>query len=68
MSVTLPSLPSADMVVLALTFFLAGLSVPTRYGIERMEGFGRAMASKLPYEPPPGEDEETAMEEAVEES
>ena len=64
---TLPTgaLPSAEIVALALLFLLAGMTVPTRYGIERLEGFGRAVASKLPYKAPPGQDEQTAMQEAV---
>ncbi|WP_336001459.1 hypothetical protein [Halorientalis halophila] len=59
------ALPSPEMVAVALLFFLAGMTVPTRYGIERLEGFGRIMAAKLPYKAPPGQDAETAMQEAV---
>ncbi|WP_240940646.1 hypothetical protein [Haloarcula argentinensis] len=41
------------------------MAVPTRYGMERIEGFGRFVAAKLPYKPRPGMDEETAMQEAT---
>ncbi|QUJ71262.1 hypothetical protein [Haloarcula marismortui] len=58
--------PDAQAVAQALITFIAGMTVPTRYGIERMEGFGRAVASKLPYMAPPGMDAETAMQQAVE--
>lgn len=64
-SISLPSTPSAEIVAIAVLFLLAGMAVPTRYGIERLEGFGRYVASGLPYKPPPGKDEQTAMQEAV---
>lgn len=44
--------------------FLGGMTVPTAYGRERLRGFGRWMASKLPYEPPPGHDDQDALEAA----
>lgn len=46
--------------------FLAGMSVPTAYGIERLQGLGRFVASKWPYKAPPGMDAGEAMEQAVE--
>lgn len=58
--------PNAGTVGVAILCLLAGMTVPTRYGIERVEGFGRCVASKLPYRPPPGKDAEQAMQEAVE--
>jgi len=57
--------PEAQTAALAILCFVAGMAVPTRYGMERVEGFGRFVASKLPYRAPPGRDEETAMQEAV---
>jgi len=45
---------------------IAGMTVPTRYGIERLNGFGRWLLQKLPYQPPPGTDQETAMQAAAE--
>ncbi|EMA23115.1 hypothetical protein C442_08816 [Haloarcula amylolytica JCM 13557] len=53
------------MVAYGLLMFIGGMTVPTRYGIERLEGFGRFMAAKIPYRPEPGKDEETAMQEAT---
>jgi len=64
-TVSIPPVPDPQTLALALVCFIAGMTVPTRYGIERVEGFGRAIASKLPYQAPPGRDEETAMQEAV---
>jgi len=67
MQAVLPALPLPDTqtVAFGLLMFLGGMSVPTRYGMERVEGFGRAVASKLPYQPPPGQDEQQAMADAV---
>lgn len=49
-------------VVLAFTAGLfAGGAVPVYYFEERARGFGRAMVSRLPYEPPPGMDQEQAL-------
>lgn len=61
------SLPAIDPSVLGqhLLFFVAGLAVPTRYGVERIEGFGRFAAAKLPYKAPPGKEPEQALSEAV---
>jgi len=53
--------PEAQTLAYCLISGLAGLAVPTRYGMERIEGFGRLAASKLPYMAPAGVDEETAM-------
>lgn len=64
-TVTVPPIPDPQTLALALVCFLGGMTVPTRYGIERMEGFGRLIAAKVPYQAPPGRDEETAMQEAV---
>ncbi|GGM26844.1 hypothetical protein [Haloarcula argentinensis] len=57
--------PAAETVAYGMLWFIAGMAVPTRYGMERIEGFGRFYASKLPYKPEPGMDEETAMQQAV---
>ena len=57
--------PSVQMLAYGLLMFIGGMTVPTRYGIERLNGFGRFMASKLPYRAEPGKDEETAMQEAT---
>jgi hypothetical protein len=56
----------AQIIVVAVLFMMAGMTVPTYYGMERLAGFGRWAVSKLKYRPPPGKDEEEAMEEAVE--
>ncbi|WP_225334918.1 hypothetical protein [Halomicrobium urmianum] len=61
----IPSLPDAQAVAFGLLWFLSGMAVPTRYGMERIEGFGRLVAAQLPYQAPPGTDEETAMQQAV---
>ncbi|WP_241692720.1 hypothetical protein [Haloarcula salina] len=53
--------PEAQTLAYCLLSGLAGLAVPTRYGMERIEGFGRLAASKLPYKSPPGTDKETAL-------
>ncbi|MHC3379405.1 hypothetical protein [Haloarcula sp. H-GB5] len=57
--------PEAQTVAVAMLFFMAGMAVPTRYGMERVEGFGRWVAAKLPFKPRPGTDEETSMRRAV---
>ncbi|MFC7072971.1 hypothetical protein ACFQJ7_13130 [Halovenus rubra] len=59
-------LASFSSLSVALLAFLAGMVVPTRYGMERLAGFGRWFASKQPYKPQPGKDEKEAMQEAVE--
>jgi len=45
---------------------VAGSLVPTYFAQERLRGFGRAMFSRLPYQPPPGMEREAAMRAAVE--
>ncbi|MHB9287369.1 hypothetical protein ACKVMT_10065 [Halobacteriales archaeon Cl-PHB] len=55
------SLPT-DLIAFALLAFLAGMAVPTEYGMERVAGFGRWFASKFPYKPP--EDGETIEDKA----
>lgn len=64
MSVTLPTIPT-EMLAVAVVCFLAGAATPVYYAQERLRGFGRAMMSKLPYRPPPGSNEETALVEAT---
>lgn len=54
-------LPTLEMVAMAVLFFTAGSLVPSYYAQERMQGFGRAMADRLPYTPPPGLSEEEAL-------
>jgi hypothetical protein len=41
------------------------MAVPTAYGIERLQGFGRALVSRLPYKAPPGMEKEQALQQAV---
>jgi hypothetical protein len=53
-----PSFQSLAAVVLA---YLAGAASPTYYAMERMRGFGRAVADRLPYQPPAGLKEEEAL-------
>lgn len=59
------NLTTIAAVVLA---FLAGATAPTYYAQERLRGFGRAMASRLPYQPPPGTEEQEAMKQATDEA
>jgi len=61
-------LPQPATVALAVVCILAGMTVPTRYGVERLEGFGRFVVSKLPYRSPPGVDEQEAMQQATDSS
>ncbi len=50
-----------------LVSFLAGSLCPTYYAQERLRGFGRAMFAAIPaYRPPPGMDEQQAMQAALE--
>lgn len=58
--------PSANAVAFGVLCLLAGMAVPTAYGIERLQGFGRAVVSKIPYRPPPGMEQEKALRTAVE--
>lgn len=64
---TLPDLPSG-LVLAFLAGLLAGMTVPLRYGMERLAGFSRALLSRLPYEPPPGREPEEALQAATEET
>lgn len=57
--------PDAATLSLVVLAFAAGATVPAYYAEERLRGFGRKLASRLPYEPPPGMSEEEAMREAV---
>ena len=45
---------------------IAGSLVPTYYAQERLRGFGRKLFDRVPYKPPPGMEQETAMRAAVE--
>jgi hypothetical protein len=58
-------IPTIETLAAVVVAFLAGASCPVYYANERFRGFGRAMMSKLPYEPPPGQDEQQALEDAV---
>jgi hypothetical protein len=58
-------LPSPEIVAVAVVFFLAGMAVPTAYGIERFQGFGRSVVAQVPYRSPPGMDKEQALQQAV---
>jgi len=58
-------LPQPATVALAVVCILAGMTVPTRYGVERLEGFGRFVVAKLPYKSPPGMEEQKAMQKAT---
>lgn len=60
----MPEPLSGSALALVILAFVAGMAVPFAFGMERLNGFGRWLASKIPYEPPPGEGEEKAMEEA----
>ncbi|KAA9399682.1 hypothetical protein [Haloarcula sp. CBA1129] len=64
-AITQLPIPEVQTLAYGLLWFLGGMAVPTRYGMERVEGFGRAVASKLPYKAPPGTDEQAAMQEAT---
>lgn len=59
-------LPSADVAATVLLAFLAGATAPSYFAAERFRGFGRAMLSRLPYQAPPGMDDEQAMLAALE--
>ncbi|MFU1780719.1 hypothetical protein ACM16X_04995 [Haloarcula japonica] len=59
-------LPSASAVAGFVLAFLAGAACPTYYAQERLRGFGRALIDRLPYVPPPGMDEQQALEAAAE--
>jgi len=58
--------------VLNLIFFIlgfvAGMTIPLRYGMERLNGFARWVVSKLPYKAPPGKTADEALEQATDEN
>jgi len=61
--------PSIDPQIAAVlsfgvVMFVAGMAVPVRYGILRIRGFGRLMASKIPAKPPAGMDREEWLRQA----
>lgn len=58
---------SGTVLAIVALSLIAGMAVPFTYGMERLNGFGRWMADKLPYTPPPGKDEGEAMEAATDE-
>ena len=58
---------NVQTLALMLVAFIAGAMCPAYFAQERFRGFGRLVLAKLPYRPPPGMDEETAMEEASDE-
>lgn len=62
----LENLPMPDMQNLMwfLSGLLIGIMAPTYYAAERLRGFSRVVLGKLPYRPPPGMEEEEALEEA----
>jgi len=60
-----PLTGNQTMIAVAILAYIGGMFTPGRFAGERLEGFGRAVASKLPYRPPPGKDEEQAMKEAT---
>jgi len=62
----LPGAPAPETIAVALVFYLAGAVTPWYFMQERLRGFGRWVASKIPYSPPPGEDTGAAMQDAVE--
>jgi len=64
-AVPIPAIPDVQTLALCLVAFLGGMTVPTGYGIERLNGFGRLIASKLPYQSPPGKEESEAMQKAA---
>jgi len=49
-----------------LVAFLGGATAPTYYAQERLRGFGRSVFDTLPYQPPPGMNEEQALAAALE--
>lgn len=59
---------NATTLAMVMLAYLAGAMTPVYYAQERMRGFGRALASQLPYKAPPGVEEGDAMEQATDES
>lgn len=58
---------NSQTLALVILAYVAGAMTPLYYAQERMRGFGRAMMARIPYQPPPGEDEQQAMEDATDE-
>lgn len=58
-------IPTTETLAVAVLFYVAGLVTPWYYAQERIRGFGRALASRIPYRPPPGKHKDDAMQEAV---
>ena len=58
---------NATTLAMVMLAYLAGAMTPVYYAQERFRGFGRSLASKLPYQPPPGVEEGEAMEAATDE-
>lgn len=58
-------LPALETVAIAVLFYIAGATTPTYYAAERLRGFGRAVVSRLPYEPPPGMSTDEALRAAA---
>jgi hypothetical protein len=56
--------PALTVLIPVIIGFLAGVAVPTHYGLERLAGLGRWIAAKLPYRPPPGQTQTEALREA----
>jgi len=65
--VNLP-LPTVEQVAIAVVAFQAGAACPVYYYQERLRGFGRKMGDRLPYRPPPGQDEKQALRETSEQA
>lgn len=57
-----------ETVAVVVVAFLAGATAPTYYAQERLHRFGRFIASRLPYEPPPGVEPGAALEAATEQA
>jgi|GEM_PF-1589179 hypothetical protein len=58
--------PTSGTLAAVVLAFLAGATAPTYYAQERLRGFGRAVASRLPYKPPAGMETGEAMQAATE--
>jgi hypothetical protein len=58
--------PPADVTAALFLGILIGLPAPYWFAAERIKGTCRASLMKLPYEPPPGAEEEEALEDATE--
>jgi hypothetical protein len=54
-----------ETLAFGLVMFISGMCVPFRYGVERLRGFGRAIISRLPYEPPAGLSVDEALEQTT---